>query len=165
MLFKLSWMKMLRPLIRVIIVVSVILTVGFFYAGGYDQSLLPGFIIILCIPVLPTIYLLIEYFFVTKRQIVEIKDHAIFFKYKTGKSYSYNIEDLKGIKLYNSAGMEKGSFPYQTVEMYYHAELFTKDGKKFIITSIIEPSIEEALSMLGGTQIEIKRSIYSTIYI
>jgi hypothetical protein len=158
-------MKMLKPLIRLIIVVSVILAVVFLYAGGYDQSLLPGFIIILCIPVLPTIYLLMEYFFVTKRQIVEIKDHVIFFKYKSGKSYSYNIEDLKGVKLYKSAGMEKGNFPYQTAEMYYHAELFTKDGKKFIITSIIEPSIEEVLSMLGSTHVETKRTIYSTIYI
>jgi len=156
---------MFKPIIRLAIVVMLISVVGFLYAGGYDKSLLPGFIIILCIPVLPTIYLAIEYFIVSQNQTIEIKKDTIIFNYRNGQSYSYGIVDLKAIKLFKSAGMEKGNFTYQTAEMYYHAELITNDGKKLIITSIIEPSIEDALSFLKEINIEVKRTVYSTIYI
>ncbi|MDN3582067.1 hypothetical protein [Mucilaginibacter flavus] len=164
MTFTLSLKKMLKPLLRLGIVVTIIIAVGFYYAGGYDSSLLPGFIIIICIPSIPTIYLLIEYYIATKNQIFEIVDNTFSIK-KRGSLYTYNFSDIKTIKLFKSAGMEKGNFPYQTAEMYYHAEILTSDGKKTILTSIIDPDIETALSMFSGVNYEVKRTIYSTIYI
>ena len=165
MVFKLSIKKMLKPIIRLSVVVFIVFLVGFLYAGGYNESLLPGFIIIICIPVLPTIYLLVEYFIATRNQTIKIENNVITVIYKNGDSDIYHIENLKCIKLYKSAGMEKGRVPYQTAEMYYHAEIITNDDKKIIITSVINPSIEEALSMIKGINIEVKRTIYSTIYI
>jgi len=165
MVFKLSIKKLFIPLIRLGLVVFILFIIGYIYAGGYDKSLLPGFIIIACIPVLPTIYLLLEYFLFTRNQTIKIDNGTITIIRKNGNTNNYLFEDLKFIKLYKSAGMEKGSFPYQTAEMYYHAEIITVDDKKIILTSVITPKLEIALSMIKGVKTEVIRTVYSTIWI
>lgn len=164
MILRLSFKKLLKPIMRLIIVVTLIFTAGFAYAGGYDRTLLPGFLIIACLPVIPTLYLFIEYYIVTKKQVVEIKNKKVVFSYKNGSLHSFEFEQINYIKLFKSAGMDKGSFPYQTAEMYYHAKIYTYDGQRFILTSIVQPSLEDALSLLDGVAIERIRTVYSTIY-
>ena len=164
MTLKMSFKNLFKPLIRLSITVIVISFVMFAYAGGYSAKYLPGLIIILCIPVLPTVYLLIEYFFVTRNQSVEITEDAISVSSKKG-SVHYLFTDLKLIKLFKSAGMEKGSFPYQTCEMYYHAEIIANDGKKIILTSVLAPGFDDALNKITGVSIDVTRTVYSTIFI
>jgi|GEM_PF-2807197 hypothetical protein len=164
MIFEFSLIQMLRPLVRLIVLIAVIGFACYMYVGHYDKNLLPGFIIVICIPTIPTVYLCIEYCVATRNQIVEIQDDIIIFRKKGEEPLEYKLADLQYIRLFKSAGMEKGSFPYQTAEMYYHAQLCMGDGKKFIITSIVAPSIDNALGMLRGVKIDVTRSIYSTIY-
>jgi len=152
-------------MIRLTVVIILISSIGFIYAGGYDKSLLPGFIIILCIPVLPTLYLLIEYFLVTRNQLVEITEEAIKITHKRHKAFHYFFHEIEILKIYKSAGMEKGSFPFQTAEMYYHVEVITKDGNKLILTSILGPDFDTAIGMFKNVNKEVIRTIYSTIYI
>lgn len=165
MILKLSISKLLQPLIRLTIVVGALLFVWFFYAGGYDASLLPGLIIILCIPVLPTVYLLIEYFIATNGQMVEIGDDYVNVKHKNANELHYAFDQIEVIKLFKSAGMEKGNFPLQTAERYYHAEIFTKDGQKLILTSVLAPDFDAAMEKFKGLNIDVTRTVYSTIYI
>ena len=165
MLFKFSLKKMLRPLIRLVILVIGLLTYGFFYAGGYNSSLWPGFIAILCVPIVPTTYLSIEYFIATYNRTIEITEDQVILTKKNDQPCIYNISDLNEIRLYKSAAIEKGNIPTLTAERYYHAEVFTKDKRKIVITSIIDPSIEEALSKLKGVNLLVKRRVFSTIYI
>jgi hypothetical protein len=164
MILTIRMMNMVKPVLRLVIVVASILVIGFLYAGGFDAKLLPGFIIILCIPVLPTTYLFIEYYIVTRNQIVEITNEAISVKNKNGTTMRYLNNDLKGIKLYKSAGMEKGSFPFQTAEMFYHAKIIAKDGNTIILTSFLGPKFDVALDMLTDVPRDVTRTVYSTIY-
>jgi hypothetical protein len=163
-ILKLSISKLLQPLIRLIIIVGVLFVVCFSYAGGYDPALLPGLLIIICIPVLPTIYLLIEYFVATNGLVTEIGDDYINVKYRNGGALHYTFDQIEIIKLFKSAGMEKGSIPFQTAERYYHAEIFTKDGKKIILTSVLN-GFDNAMDKFEGLNIDITRTVYSTIYI
>jgi len=165
MTLRLSIKNMIKPLLRLFIVVTVIVTIGFLYAGGYDANLLPGFIIILCIPVLPTTYLFIEYYIATRNQVVEITNDSISVKKKNGSTVHYSFSELKILKLYKSAGMEKGSFPYQTAEMFYHAKIKTKDDRVLILTSFLGPKFDDALDLIKNVDKEITRTTYSTIYI
>ena len=165
MQFNFSLKKLLNPLLRLAILVIGLLTFGFFYAGGYNSSLWPGFIAIICVPVVPTIYLAIEYFIATYNKTIEITDDQVIVTKKNYTPCIYNIIDLNEIRLYKSAAIEKWNSPSLTAERYYHAEVFTKDKRKIVITSIIDPSIEEALSKLKGINLLIKRRVFSTIYI
>ncbi|NCD69256.1 hypothetical protein [Mucilaginibacter agri] len=165
MILKLSLKELLKPLFRLLMTAMLLAAVLYFYAGGYDGTLLPGFIIILCIPVLPTTYLCIEYYLTTRNQTVEIAAESVCICYKDGRSEKYSVNEIKEIKLYKSAGMEKGSFPYQTAEMYYHAELMLNDGGKIILASILGPNFDDAIDLLKGVNKRVIRTIYSTIYI
>lgn len=149
---------------RLTVVVALIFVAGFCYAGGYDASLLPGFIVIACLPALPTLYLMIEYYVVTRKQTIKIDDQSISFAFNKGVIFLYSFSDIIAVKLFKSAGMEKRSFPYQTAEMYYHARLYTIDGKKFVITSITNPGVDEVISMFKEANIETIRTVYSTIH-
>jgi hypothetical protein len=164
MIIRLSIKRLLKPILRMLITVAIILIIGFGYAGGFDSNLLPGFIIILCIPVLPTTYLCIEYLIASKNQTVEISDETLTIKYDNGKLIHYLIKDLAVLKLYKSKSMEKGSFPIQTAEMYYHATIVAKDGQKIILTSVLGPDFDKALDMLKGVELDITRTVYSTLY-
>jgi len=162
---KLSINKLFYPLIRLVIIVGILLVVWFSYAGGYDPSLLPGLLIIICIPVLPTLYLLIEYFVVTNGLVVDIGDDYVNVKYRNGKELQYAFDQIELIKLFKSAGMDKGGIPFQTAERYYHAEIFTKDGKKIILTSVLAPDFDGAIEKFKNLNIDVTRTVYSTIYI
>lgn len=167
MVLKISYKKLLKPLNRLVLTVASIMFAGFAYARGYDKTLLPGFLIIISIPTIPTLYLLIEYLIITKRQEIKLIGDEIEVKYRNGEFYQCKISNVEIVKLFKSAGMEEGSFPYQTAEMYYHAEIFTYDSKKMIITSIVNPDIEMIIDNFKklNINVEVIRTIYSTIYI
>jgi hypothetical protein len=165
MQFKFSLKKLLEPLIRLFILVIGLLLFAFFYSGGYKGWLGSGVIAILCVPVVPTIYLSIEYFIATYNRTIEITHDQVIVTKKNNTPCIYNISDLNEIRLYKSASIEKGNSPTLTAERYYHAEIFKNDKSKIVITSVVDPSIEEALSRLKGINLLTKRRVFSTIYI
>lgn len=164
MVLTLSLKKLFKPILRLVIVVILILYIGFNYAGGYDSSLLPGFIIVLCIPVLPTSYLFAEYYFASRKKRIEVTADKLLIHHANGTTESYYINDFKIIELYKSKGAEKGQIPYQTAEMYYHAKIITNSDKTIILTSVLGPNMDDALRMIKGVEIDITRTVYSTIY-
>jgi len=165
MILKLNFKNMLKPIIRLTAIVLFVFIANYVYVGKFDKGDVELLIVIFSILVLPTIYLFIEYFIATRNQTVEITENYIHISYNNGKDIHYLIQDLKILKLYKSKGMEKGSFPYQTAEMFYHAKIYTTDGTKIILTSFLGPNFDEALNELVGVDKKVYRRMYSTIYI
>ncbi len=164
MTLQLSYKKLLKPLIRLSIIIALMTGIGFNYAGGYDPTLLPGFLIVLSISVLPTMYLLVEYYIYAVNSKITIDEDQISVQIRH-RTQCYSFSDIEYIELFKSKGMEKGNFPFQTAEMFYHARLATKNRQKIIITSVTTPSIDEVLSFFENKNIKTTRSVYSTLFI
>jgi hypothetical protein len=165
MILKLNKKNMFKPVLSVLSIILIVIVFFLVDARGVSFSeYFPTFLLIISIPVIPCTYLFIEYFIVTRNQTVEITSEFISIKYKEGKISYYPSTELEVIKLYKSKGAEKGNFVFATHQMFYHAEIFTKSGKRLILTSFLGPNFDEALDSLKNIRKDVKRSIFSTIY-
>ena len=94
---------------------------------------------------------------------MEITSEFISIKYKGGKNSYYSNHELELVKLYKSKGSEKGHFAISTHQMFYHAEIFTKNGERLILTCFLGPHFDEALDLLKCVKKDVKRCVFSTI--
>jgi len=165
MILKLNKEKVFKPIFRILGVILLVFVFFLIYAGvaGFIEYL-PALLLIISIPVIPTAYLFIEYFIVTRNQTVEITSEFISIKYEDGKSSYYQKNELEVVKLYKSKMAEKGHFNFSTIQTFYHAEIFTKSGERLILTSFLGPNFDEALDLLKSIRKDVKRSIFSSIY-
>lgn len=162
---KLSLIRLFKPIFRMIVVVSILLLIWDIYNGGLNNTVLPGLLIILCIPVLPTVYLFVEYLVLSINQRVEITSESISVGYKNGTIGHYFFKDIEVVKLYKSGNVEKGNYPMQSAEMYYHIEIFPRVGGKIVLGSVLSPGFDEAIDILmKNIKSEVIRTMYSTIY-
>ncbi len=169
MIFKLSFSKLLAPIVRLAIIAAIVTGFAIIEGGGFNSSVIleeihsVGGILaiaVLSIIFLPTVYLCIEYYAVTKGKTIKITANFIEINNTNGNDTHFLIKDLTLIKVYKSLGGSVAS----TAAMYYHAELFINDERKIILTSVLEPSIEEALDLLKDVSVEIIGSPFSTTY-
>ena len=153
MIFKLSFSKLYKPVFQLAIIAVILIGFGLIEGGGFNISAILEVIYstgglvgkaVLSIIFLPTIYLCVVYYLLTRNKTIEINPDYIEIKNVNGNNTRYLVKDLTLIKLYKS----KGGAVMSTADMFYRAELFTKDGNKIILTSVLEPSLEEALGLL-----------------
>ena len=166
MMLKLSKENMSKPVLSIFCTILIVLIFFVFAFWGKVSFIeyFPTFLWIIAIPLIPTAYLFIEYFIVTRNQTIEITHEFISIKYKDGKSSYHPTNELEIVKLYKSKTAEKGQWAISTHQMFYHAEIFTKGGEKLILTCFLGPDFDEALDLLKDVKRDVKRCIFSTIY-
>jgi hypothetical protein len=164
MVFKLSLTELFKPFVRLFIIVLLLVLAWAGYDGIIDSQSILFLTLLLCVPVLPTVYLFFEYYITTRNKTIEINSKFVIISDKEDQVV-YQVEELNKIKLYKSANVEPGNFAMLSCEMYYHAEILTNDGKKIILTSVMSPGLDKALELLKDIDIEVKRTLFSTIYL
>jgi len=115
--------------------------------------------------ILPNIILLIEHLtYTVKIEAVEFSTHDFKVLFKNGTIEQFDYDDIKVIQLYRSAGMDKGNYSYSSNERYYFANIIAKDGRKIILTSLLGPDLDDALSMMKDVPVDKTKTAYAFVF-
>ncbi len=114
----------------------------------------------------PVFYLHIEYYYFNKGMRLEVYSYKKMLIYtdKSGKTETYNFNELSKIIVYMSPNMYSGrNFKIAPFESYHYAKIITKDVREIIITCLLVPRLREFASNLIGVEVEKKRRIFSSV--
>lgn len=114
----------------------------------------------------PTIYLFFEYYGETNGRTVIINADELVVIQKSGKVNHIPFSELAYIKLFKSARAD-GVWAYMgnPFEMFYHAQIWTNKGQVIVLTSVMDPDIDEALKLLTNVEIKVVRTVFANISI
>lgn len=98
--------------------------------------------------VLPALYLHIRYSSVNAGNVIEIERSGIVFKMKNGLSTSFTVKDIERIELHQAATVH--TLKYTMIESYHYAKVVPKNGQPIIVTCLMAPNVEKAVSVLDG---------------
>jgi len=115
--------------------------------------------------ILPNIILLIEYLAYTiKIDAVEFSTYDFKVIFKNGGIEQINYDDIQVIQLYKAAGMDKGNYSFKSIEKFYFANIITRDGKKIILNSLLEPDLSEGLDMMKNVPVDRTKTAYAFVF-
>lgn len=164
MTFKLSLAKLFKPLRGIAFVAVVVTGVSAILEHGLDGFMIKCFAGLFGVMALPMFYLIVHYYYNTKNMVVEITpDTIISTELATGETIREPIKDLVLIKLFKSKNMEEVKRAKYSTENYYYAEIFIRDKKVIILTSVMEPSIDVALGLLKDVKVKFIPTALATI--
>ena len=156
--------KRITSIFTSLIIFAILWTILFIVYSGFDK-LWPVVIFAFIMGVLPDILLLIEYFSYTKKinsVVFSSEEFTVFYKDDQGVHYRYG--DIKTINLYKAAGMDKGNYSYKSNEKYYFANIIAKDGKSIILTSLLDPDLNEGLDMMKDVPVYRTKTGYAFVF-
>lgn len=140
----------------------------FSYIQPTKYSVLPPFSVLFIVSLLPVLYLHIEYYYFNKNTSIEIEpsQNKVVYCDKLGEIKTFYFNEVNKISIYMAPSLHRKSslqiFPF---ENYHFAKIFLKNGEVIIITSLMAPMVENALSNIEGVPVERKISIFASILI
>lgn len=112
---------------------------------------------------LPTLYLHIEYLIKNSGQFIQVETDKLIVIQKS-RSMDYKFSDMEKVILYKSASLDKGGIPLSPIESYHYARIFLKSNEELIITCLLAPKVDEAISLLKGVKSERRNRPFCTIF-
>ncbi len=129
----------------------------------FDKYALLAFGIWYGVDVVITLYLHIEYYVKNRGEAYEVHFDELV-RFKNGESTTYAVSDIEKIKVYLSPALYRGSnLHFLGIEAYHYARVYLKSGEELIITCLLTPKVEKALSTLRGVKIVRKKRLYNTL--
>jgi hypothetical protein len=126
----------------------------------------PFFSIFFIASLLPVLYLHIEYYYFNKNTSIEIEpsQNKLVYCNKVGEVKTFYFNEIDKIALYMAPSFHRKSslriFPF---ENYHFGKILLKNGDIIIITSLMAPMVENALSSIKGIPVERKISLFASI--
>ena len=114
--------------------------------------------VVFVVMVLPAIFIHIRYYLLNKDDIINYDFHnrLISIKHK-GETATFSLDDIDHIERFMSFNLFAGRAPVMPFDEYNHSVISLKNGKKFIITSLLVPNLNLPLE---SEKITIKESFY-----
>jgi hypothetical protein len=153
--------------LKAIILVFLLLALLYKY-GKYSNGDLEFYSIFFLIFLIPVLYLHIEYYYFNKGTTldVDLLQNKLVYYSKSGEIKTIRFDELKEIVYYMAPSWHRTiKMKMAPWEHYHYAIILTKDGEKIIITSLMVPNVEKALSEIKGVPTEIKNRIMPIIAI
>ena len=112
---------------------------------------------------IPVVFLHLEYYLRNRNMYFEIGENHILVKEGLKNEVDYRFEDLSKVILYKSASIDKGGIPFTPIEFYHYARVIPKNGGEIIITCLMTPDVEAAVSKLKWVSYERKKIFFASI--
>lgn len=133
-----------------IYLIAVLFVIVFFGIQGRltKEAFLLSLLIYSIIDLFPALYLHTQYYNENTNTIYDLSNRGIVER-KNGKEIFYDNQNIEKIKLYIAPNLYENFFlRYFSMENYCFAEIFMKDGKKIILTSLLTTKLEKAIKVL-----------------
>lgn len=109
---------------------------------------------------IPALYLHFSYWLKNKGEEYEIRGHEIILR-KNGKEISYKCEDIRGIVVYLSPAFYQDSYlHFLPIERYNYASITLKTGERLILTCLLHPRMDKAMSQIKDVYFEKRKRLF-----
>ncbi len=98
---------------------------------------------------IPALLLHISYTIKNWGTIIEINDND-FVVTQNGEVRSYKKSDIKSIMLFQSAGLDKWSFPMSAMDYYKYVRLTNVQGENIFITCLMTTRMQDVISQFSS---------------
>jgi len=145
--------------------ITIFTTVLYFLGWWYHKFDFDFFVIFgigYTLTVVPSFFLHVSYYIRNKGMTAEILSDCIIIK-KDEQETIIKSSDIKEIKVYKSASMDKGGIPITPMEAYFFARIFTNDNKKYELTCLMDTNIDKSIRILQGVKIYREKGLFNIV--
>lgn len=140
-----------------------ILMIGILAWLRFDRPAVVIFGIFYLIDLIPVLYLHIEYWLKNKNETYEVHFDELV-QFKNGEKTIYKVSDIKKITVYLSPALyRRSNLHFLGIEAYHYARVYLTSGEELIITCLLTPKVEKAVSRLRGVKIERKKRLFNPL--
>lgn len=112
---------------------------------------------------LPVIYLHLEYYLANRGMEIVIENEKLTVISKNRNSQTFKFNELKEVRLYKSASLDKGGIPIMPTEPYHFVRIFTNSEEQITITCLMYPKLDGVVDKLIGVQ-KIRKRGFCTLW-
>lgn len=129
----------------------------------FDRGSVIGVPIAFLLQAIPSLYLHFEYWAKNKGEAYEIRRNEIILS-KNGTEISYKSDDIRGMVVYLSPALYQNSnLHFLAIESYNYASITLKTGERIILTSLLHPRMDIALSQIKDVYFEKRKRLFCYI--
>jgi hypothetical protein len=137
----------------------------FYYSDPFFR--LQIFVWLFIIQLVPVLYLHFEYSLINRGSSLVVNNDLSFFKYiKNHEAIDLNFNQIARIVLYLPPSAYRGSIErkmqFLPIEPYGYAVIYSKEGDKIIITSLMMPDVYKELEKIKGVPIDKKKRLFAS---
>ena len=168
MKYKITLINQLKAIDLLIFIYTLIFIVAVYNykTNNLDKNLIEGLVLFALITLLPVLYLHIEYYYYNRN--IELQIDTI------GKKFNYTnslriLEQLDFDEITKAVLFMPPHFHSNKLfiripfDNYHYVIFYTISGKEIIITSLMEPKLQDLILSIKGVTVEKKKRIFASI--